>query len=68
MKTYLMINTTRSGYAPSQVSDYTLTVADLIDFLKEFDGDMPVVFRNDNGYTYGEIKYEYIREGEDDDE
>lgn len=49
----------RDGYAPSQCYE-TLTVGELIEALEEYDGDMKVYLRNDNGYTYGSISYDSI--------
>lgn len=49
----------RDGYTPSQCYE-TLTVRELIEVLEDFDGDMPVYLRNDNGYTYGSISYNSI--------
>lgn len=78
MKTYLFFNTNRTGYAPSQVMDYrgTMTVRELRELLEDYDDDTPVMYKNDNGYTFGEIAFcdieleddsEY-EDGEDDDE
>lgn len=50
----LFINTKRNGYDPDQCGR-TLTVAELIDILSEFDDDTPVYLCNDGGYTYGSI-------------
>ena len=70
MKTALMFNTGRDGYAPDQCGE-TLTVGELIEILKEYDEDMEVYYRNDNGYTYGyiserRIREEYLEEEDDD--
>ena len=70
---YLMLDTRRDGYGPEQI-DSTITVGELIEVLQQYRNDMPVMFRNDNGYTYGGIyescfEEEWITpEEEDDDE
>ena len=50
----LFINTKRTGYAPNQCG-FTLSVAELIAILEEFDGDTPIYLKHDGGYTYGAI-------------
>lgn len=40
----------------------TLTVAELINELRIYDGDSPVIISNDNGFTYGRIWAGFIRE------
>ena len=65
-KTYLCINTARSCYALSQMGS-TLSVGELIELLQEYDDDTPVAFKNDDGYTYGEI-YGGSLEEQDEDE
>lgn len=54
MKTFLTLETHRTDYAPYAVGD-TLTVRELISILKQYPKDIPIVFSNDNGYTYGHI-------------
>lgn len=66
-KTYVILETERTGYAPSQLGS-TLTVGELIEELEQYDEDTPVIFSNDNGYTYGEIYWDTVREYEDEDE
>lgn len=53
----VLLHTRRTGYSVKQVLDkaYTLTVQELIDYLSDFDPESPVLFSNDNGYTFGEI-------------
>ncbi len=60
----LFIEGKRNGYGPDQCGR-TLTVAELIEILEEFDGDRPVFLRNDNGYTYGSITEGDINTAED---
>ncbi len=63
----LLLETERTGYAPEQIYR-TMTVGELIAQLSEFDEDTPIYFSNDNGYTYGGINYDSIREYESEDE
>ena len=70
MKTVLALNTNRSGYSPSQIG-YTMTVKQMIQKLENYPDDMPVMFSNDNGYTYGEITkrdFDIIEDVEDDED
>lgn len=64
MKQMLFIRGNRDGYAPSQC-DRTFTVGELIEFLEQFEEDMPVYLNNDNGYTYGSINEHSIWENEE---
>jgi hypothetical protein len=50
----LYIEGKRNEYGTDQCGR-TLTVGELIALLSDFDEDMPVYLRNDNGYTYGSI-------------
>jgi hypothetical protein len=59
----VLLETNRSGYATDQIEN-TLTVGEVIEMLKDFDEDTPVYFSNDNGYTYGGLDWECIREEE----
>lgn len=63
----LLIEAQRQGYATDQVGR-TLTVAELISELECYDDDTPVYISNDNGYTYGAIRYDDIRVEENEDE
>ena len=67
MANRLYIEGRREGYAPEQIR-YTMTVAELISYLEQFDEDMEVYLDNDNGYTYGSITESSFRESYDDDE
>lgn len=40
----------------------TMTVAELINELRGYDGDEPVIISNDNGFTYGRIWAGFIKE------
>ena len=52
--TALFIEGRRNGYTPDQCGR-TMSVGDLIEYLSQFDEDMPVYLNNDNGYTFGSI-------------
>lgn len=68
--TNLILETTREGYSLSQVRR-TMTAAELIEFLSEFNPETPVYLSFDNGYTYGgfsEGNFEEREEEEDEDE
>ena len=41
-----------------------MTVAELIDYLSQFDEELPVYLSNDQGYTYGNIDEDSFEEGE----
>lgn len=59
----LFIEGRRDGYSPEQCK--TITVGELIEILKEYDEDMEVYLRNDNGYTYGSIDEFSFSEGDE---
>lgn len=50
----LFLEGRRDGYAVDQCGK-TMTVGELLEFLQQFDEDLPVYLRNDGGYTYGRI-------------
>lgn len=50
----LYIEGRRNGYGPDQCGK-TMTVSEMIDFLSQFDGDLPIYLNNDSGYTFGNI-------------
>lgn len=50
----LYIEGRRNGYDPDQCGR-TMTVSEMIDFLSQFDGDLPIYLSNDSGYTFGNI-------------
>lgn len=59
----LYIEGRRNGYGPDQCGR-TMTVAELIDYLSQFDEELPVYLSNDQGYTYGNIDEDGFEEGE----
>ena len=58
------LNTTRYGYTPEQAGA-TLNVGELIDLLSEYELELPVYFRNDDGYTYGYLDNKTVRCSDD---
>ena len=56
---YVTIETRRDGYSVDQCGS-TLTVAELRDYIDQWDDDATVYFSNDNGYTFGTIRFEDI--------
>ena len=63
----LLLETERTGYTPYQVGR-TLTTGELINMLEQYDEDTPIYYSNDDGYTYGAITWDSLREYEEDDE
>lgn len=65
-KTIITIDTTRSGYSIQQILDEytTITVGELREFLSYYDDDTPIIFKNDNGYTYGHLYDRFFNEEE----
>lgn len=63
----LIYSTFREGYGIDQISR-TMTVGDLISFLKDYDEDTPIYLSFDNGYTYGGITEARFEENYDDEE
>ena len=64
VKTVVTIEGRRDHYSEMDCAEQTCTVGDLIRLLEEYDSEMPVMLKNDNGYTYGEI-HGYTIEEED---
>lgn len=62
----LIISAMRESYGKDDVR--TMTVAELIAALEEFDDDMPVIMSHDSGYTYGGIRYDMMEEEEDEED
>lgn len=63
MEKIVFIKGNRNGYSPKQCPK-TFTVAELIEFLEDFDSDAKVYLKNDNGYTYGSISANDFEESE----
>ena len=64
MAKYLFIEGNRDGYTPKQCYE-TLTVGELISILENYDEDLKVYLRNDDGYTYGSISYRDLSTNEE---
>lgn len=62
----LIISAMRESYGKDEVR--TMTVAEMIAALEEFDDDMPVILSHDSGYTYGGIRYDMMEEEEDEED
>lgn len=59
IKNVITLSTSRTGYSINQIIDnsYTpMTIGMLKEILDSYEDDDYIVFKNDNGYTYGEIK------------
>jgi hypothetical protein len=63
----LFIAGKRNGYGTDQCGR-TMTVSELMAYLEQFDDDMPVYLKNDNGYTYGSITEWDFSEDDDEEE
>lgn len=59
----LAFETHRTGYEIAQVVDGAITVRELKEFLDNYPDDMLVIFKNDNGYTYGNFELENYYSG-----
>lgn len=49
------LEATRTDYSARAAARQTMTVGELISYLEQYDENSPVVFSNDNGYTYGSL-------------
>lgn len=62
-KKILLFTGNRDGYSPEQCGR-TMTVDEMIDVLKEIKetagGDVEIYTSNDNGYTYGSLKENWL--------
>ena len=63
----IIINAKRNGYGPDQCGR-TMTVAELISMLNEYEDDEKIYLSHDRGYTYGSITESDFEEAEEDDE
>lgn len=69
----ITLSVNRSHYNIEGAADDSMTVAELIEELRYLPGDCKVVFKNDNGYTYGyisdrDIDSEYVEPEEEHDD
>ena len=63
----LVMEAERTDYAPYQVRE-TMTVGELIAFLSDYDENTKIYTSQDNGYTYGGIRWDSFREEDDTEE
>lgn len=59
----LAFETHKTGYGINQIADDAITVRELKNFLEDYPEDMLVVFKNDNGYIYGNFDLSLGDEG-----
>ena len=62
----LFIQNIRNGYGPDQCGN-TMTVAELIEFLEQFEEDTKIYISNDSGYTYSAIRESHFFEKDEED-
>jgi hypothetical protein len=62
MSKVIILDTNRSYYGINEASENSITVEELISELQNYPSDAKIVFRNDNGYTYGYITSESLDE------
>lgn len=63
----LFIEGRRNGYSPEQCGE-TMTVREMIKWLKQFDDETQLFLINDKGYTYGSITESSFQDEEMEDE
>lgn len=63
MRRALAFETHKTEYGIDQVADGAITIRELKNFLEDYPDDMLVVFKNDNGYTYGNFDLSLKGEG-----
>ena len=73
MERIITLSVNRSHYDIKGAADESMTVEELIEELRYLPGDCKVVFKNDNGYTYGyisdrDINSEYVQPEEEEEE
>jgi hypothetical protein len=63
MEKIAILATNRSEYSIKEAADYSITVRELIEHLRDnLDPDSRIVFSNDGGYTYGYITESVVGE------
>jgi len=65
--TVLMLDAEREAYGYDDIRN-TMTVGELVDYLSQYDEDMPIYLRHDRGYTYGGITEDRFEETEESEE
>lgn len=61
IKNVVTLSTSRTGYSINQIIENSynpMTIGMLKEILETYEDDDYIVFKNDNGYTYGQIKYD----------
>ena len=66
-KRAIFIDGRRDAYSPAQCGN-TMTVAEIKEFLEQFNDDDKIFLSNDNGYTYGSITDSSFESGKYDSE
>ena len=51
----IRIKAERYSYSVKESANDSMTVSELINRLRDFPEDMPIIISNDNGYTFGRI-------------
>ena len=64
MNKFFAFRTNRYSYNVKEALDASITVGELIERLEELPRDAKIVFSNDGGFTYGNIKPETVYESE----
>lgn len=64
----VIMKTERYSYSATECARDSLTVGELISRLKDFPQNMPVIFSNDNNYSFGRIWSGKIKEHEEEEE
>ena len=64
----ITLATNRSYYDIKQAAENSITVEELISELQNYHSDAKIIFSNDNGYTYGQIKTKDLDEETIEDE
>jgi hypothetical protein len=67
MNRKIFINANNTGYSTGQVRG-TMTIGELISCLEQFNEDVPVYLKFDNGYTYGGITEQDFEDDDGEDE
>ena len=63
MEKIAILKTNRSEYSIKEAADQSITVQELIDYLRDnLDMDSRIVFSNDGGYTYGYVTEDVVGE------
>ena len=58
--TIVYLTTNRDFYDRKDAAEHSLTVAQLRRVLEDYPSDARIILRNDNGYTYGNIREDHF--------